>query len=90
MKIEKEEVVLIPIHETAHCEKCGAEYGEAVPLPEYGLFCVDDCGKFVPACSHRYLYTCPQCGATEESDEVFPRIIYAHRTKEEKVVNERR
>ena len=90
MKIEKEEVVLIPIHETAHCEKCGAEYGEAVPLPEYGLFCVDDCGKFVPACSHRYLYTCLQCGATEESDEVFPRIIYEHRTKEEKVVNERR
>ena len=90
MKIEKEEVVLVPIRETAHCEKCGAELGEAVPLPEYVLSFYDDLGNLVPAYSHRFRYTCPQCGVTEESDEEFPRIIYEHRTKEGEIVDEKR
>lgn len=25
MKIQKEEIVLVPIRKTAHCEKCGVE-----------------------------------------------------------------
>ena len=90
MKIQKEEVVLVPIRVTAHCEKCGAELGEAVLLPRLGGFACDSQGNWASVDSPRYRYTCPQCGATEESDEEFPRIIYEHRTKEGEIVDGKR
>ena len=90
MKIQKEELVLVPIREMAHCEKCGAELGEAVPHPDYGRLTPDGMGHFVPIHKRRYSYACPQCGTIEESDEEFPRIIYEHRTKEGEIIDEKR
>ena len=88
MKIEKEEVVLVPIRKTAHCEKCGVEMTRRECRQEMRHGWVGEDWGFWSA--KIYEYTCPQCGATEESDKEFPRIIYEHRTKEVEIVDEKR
>lgn len=84
MKIEKEELVLVPIRVTAHCEKCGVEMTRGV--------CRQEWRQNFDAIYNQdiYSYTCPQCGATEESDERCPRIIYEYRTKEGAIIDEKR
>ena len=77
MKIQKEELVLVPFWETAHCEKCGFEMTrslcrqEAYQRIENGTMCVGT--------KDIYEYTCPQCGAKEESKIKFPRISYEYK-----------
>ena len=80
MKIQKEELVLVPIRETAHCEKCGDEMTRRVCRQETrgGYWGENWSIRTIKI----YEYTCPHCGATEESEVSFPRINYELRTKD--------
>lgn len=74
MNITEVDVPLRVVRVYAHCEKCGARLGEAVPLPRLGGFACDSQGNWAPVNSPRYLYTCPVCGEKSETDECYPRI----------------
>lgn len=77
MKIQKEELVLVPFRETAYCEKCGVEMTRRLCRQE-GYQRVEN-GTTSIGTKDIYEYTCPKCGAKEESEIKFPRISYKYK-----------